>query len=543
VALIGAILWAQWKSIRFLRFSSGRRGALFSALTSVLWYGFWIVTAVGLASFLADPNLQRDAELLFPAILVFVILYWQLAPILVASLGASLDLKKLLAYPIPTSSLFWVEVLLRVTTGVEMLLVLAGGAAGLIANPTFGGWARAPRIIASLLVFAAFNLLLAAGVRGVIERLLGRKHLREIFVVMLVMVGALPQLLIVTGVPKGTLQRVISHDSSVLWPWIAATRIPLHGSAAAPWAVLFAWTAAAYLFGRWQFESNLRFDIQAAQATSLPASAFNENSWRTRIFRLPSALLPDPVAAIVEKELRTLSRTPRFRLVFIMGFTFGLVVWLPLILGQRPNRPSAMVDNFLTLVCLYALALLGQVTYWNALGFDRSAAQAYFVWPVPFSRALIGKNLAAGIFVLLEMLAVTAACLLLKMQPSPYKMLEAFLVTPVVAVYLMAAGNLSSVHMPRPLSSERVAQGGSAGRSQAFMLFVYPLALLPIGLAYGARYAFDSELAFYALLVFAAGLGALIYWLALDSAVNAAELRREQIITELSRSEGPVSTE
>jgi ABC-2 type transport system permease protein len=258
---------------------------------------------------------------------------------------------------------------------------------------------------------------------------------------------------------------------------------------------------------------------------------------------LPSALLPDPVAAIVEKELRTLARTPRFRLVFIMGFTFGLVVWLPMIFGQRTDHFSAFSDNFLTMVCLYALALLGQVTYWNALGFDRSAAQAYFVWPVPFSRALVGKNLAAAIFVFLEMLAVTAACLLLKMQPSPHKLLEAFLVTPVVAVYLLAAGNLSSVHMPRALSPERAAQGGSAGRSQAFMLFVYPLALLPILLAYGARYAFDSEIAFYAMLAFAAALAALVYWLALESAVNAAERRREQIITELCRTEGPVATE
>src|SRR5437667_10747227 len=111
-----------------------------------------------------------------------------------------------------------------------------------------------------------------------------------------------------------------------------------------------------------------------------------------------------------------------------MGFTFGLVVWLPLIFG-RSDRHSAAAENFLTMVCLYALALLGQVTYWNSFGFDRSAAQAYFVLPAPFSRALVGKNLAAAIFVLLEMLAVTAACFLLRMQPSLDKLVEAYLVT------------------------------------------------------------------------------------------------------------------
>jgi ABC-2 type transport system permease protein len=540
--MIRAILWAQWKSVRILRFSGGRRGAVFSALTSLLWYSFWAMAAVGVGAFTSDPTGRRDIERLFPAMLVFVVLYWQLAPILVASMGASLDLKKLLVYPIPTGSLFWIEVLLRVTTGLEMMLLLAGGMIGLIRNPALGGWARAPRIVAPLLLFVLFNLLLAAGLRSVIERALGQKRVREVFVLVAVLIGAVPQLLIVTGVPKGTLRRLLAEDSSVLWPWVAAARLSLLGSSAAPWAVLLAWTAAAYCFGRWQFESNLRFDVQAAQATNLSIAGMAENSWRTKLFRLPSLFLPDPIGAIVEKELRTLSRTPRFRLVFIMGFTFGLVVWLPVIIG-RGVQHTGMSENFLTLVCLYSLALLGQVTYWNAFGFDRSAVQAYFAWPLTISRALVGKNLAAAIFVFLEVLAVTGACLLFRMQPSPHKILEAYLVTPIVAMYLMAGGNLSSVHMPRALNAERVAQGGSAGRSQAIMLLIYPMALLPVLLAYGARYAFDSEIAFYVLLAFAAGLGALVYWLALESAGDAAERRKEQIITELSRGDGPVATE
>ena len=540
--MIRAILWAQWNSVRILRFGGGRRGAIFSALTSLLWYGFWVAAAVGVSAFMSDPNSRPDIDRLFPSMLVFVTLYWQLAPILVASMGASLDLKKLLVYPIPIRSLFWIEVMLRVSTGLEMLLLLAGAIIGLIRNPAMGGWVRIPRILAPLLLFVLFNLLLAAGLRSLIERMLGQKRVREVFVLLAVLVGAIPQLLIVTGVPRGTIRRLLAENSSVFWPWVAAARISLLGSAAAPWAALFAWTGAAYLFGRWQFESNLQFDAQAAQSTNLSAAGMARDSWRAKLFRLPSLFLPDPIGAIVEKELRTLSRTPRFRLVFIMGFTFGLVVWLPMIIG-RGGAHSAMAGNFLTLVCLYSLALLGQVTYWNAFGFDRSAVQAYFAWPVPIARALVGKNLAAGIFVFLEVLMVTAACVVLRMQPSPHKILEAYLVTPVVALYLLAGGNLSSIHLPRALNAERVAQGGSAGRSQAIMLLIYPMALLPVLLAYGARYAFHSEMAFYLFLAFAAALGAVVYWLALDSAGTAAEQRKEQMIAELSRGDGPVATE
>ena len=43
----------------------------------------------------------------------------------------------------------------------------------------------------------------------------------------------------------------------------------------------------------------------------------------------------------------------------------------------------------------YALLLLGDVAFWNVFGFDRSAAQAYFIAPVRLSSVLVSKNLAA----------------------------------------------------------------------------------------------------------------------------------------------------
>src|SRR6059036_3714118 len=82
--MIQAILWAQWKSIRITRFGTGKGGAIFSAFTSMLWYAFWAVVAVGVAAFASDPEGRRDIDTLLPAIMVFATIYWQLAPILVA---------------------------------------------------------------------------------------------------------------------------------------------------------------------------------------------------------------------------------------------------------------------------------------------------------------------------------------------------------------------------------------------------------------------------------------------------------------------------
>ena len=72
-------------------------------------------------------------------------------------------------------------------------------------------------------------------------------------------------------------------------------------------------------------------------------------------------------------------------------------------------------------------------------------------------------------------------------------------------------------------------------------MFIYLLVAAPIGLAYGARYAFDSDFAFYGVLLFDLLLGMVIYWMAMESTVEAMVARREAIISALSRGEGPVS--
>jgi ABC-2 type transport system permease protein len=540
--VISAILRAQWLSMRSFRLDSRRRSAIFSIITAVIWYGFWTLLAFGAEEFSSSAEAGALIRRGIPIGLMLVFLYWQLAPILSASLGASLDLKKLLVYPVPHRKLFVIEVLLRVTTCAEMLLILAGTAIGLLRNPLFGGVRAAPRILTSLVAFASFNLLLSAGLRNLLERLLTHKRLREILMLVLVMAAAIPQLLVATGTPGGTIRRLLTSAPGGFWPWTAAARIALGGEIFFSGLILIWWTVAAFAFGRWQFERSLRYD---AQATARPAADIRTRP-RSRMeafYRLPALFLPDPIAAIVEKELRALSRTPRFRLVFIMGFSFGLIVWLPITLGGRSRGSSVVADHYLTIVSVYALTLLGQVSYLNTFGFDRSAAQVYFSMPVSIAKALAGKNLAAALFILAEMVAVTAASLLLRVHISGEKIIEAFLVTAIVGFYLLAIGNLSSVHFPRAMNPERVSQGGAASRMQALIFVFYPVALVPVLLAFWARYVFSSDLIFYLILAFAAILGMVVYWIAMESAVGAAVERREKMLMELSRSEGPVATE
>ena len=529
---IRAILSVEWRCLWVLRPGEALAGRILGAGAMVLWYGLWAALAAGAAVLVWNPARRALLEVALPWAFLLILVYWQLAPVLTGNLGAALNLNKLLIYPITERRLFVVEVLLRLTTGLEMLLVLGGVSVGLLLNP---GVPR-PAALVAVPLFVLFNLLLAAGSRSLLIRLAARKRVREVLVLLVVLSAALPQLLAVTGLPP-FLRRVFSGSPPGLWPWTAAARLALGQSTITPWAVLCAWTLAAYFLGRWQFRRGLRFDAAAAEAADRalgPSSA-----WTEPLYRLPGWLLPDPLAAIVEKELRSLFRTPRFRLVFLMGFTFGFLIWVPLWHSYRAIQ-SQPPQDFPVIVSVYALLLLTEVVFWNVFGFDRSAAQLYFAAPLPFSRVLTGKNLAAAILVVLEVTLIGLVCLLLRLPVGFAKILEAYPVMLVLSLYLLAAGNLISLYYPRAVDPDQTWGAASPGRSGVLTGLLFPALALPVLSAYLARYAFDSQLAFFGALALAALMGAGCYRVAMDLAVRAAENRKEKLLAALAQGGGPL---
>jgi hypothetical protein len=101
-------------------------------------------------------------------------------------------------------------------------------------------------------------------------------------------------------------------------------------------------------------------------------------------------------------------------------------------------------------------------------------------------------------------------------------------------------GNICSVRMPRAMDPEKMNQ--MANKMQALSIWSAPFLLLPIGLAYWARAVFENEIIFSGILLIAAIVGAIFYWVGLDSAVSSAARGREAMLLQLSRSEGPLST-
>ncbi|HEV2201096.1 MAG TPA: hypothetical protein VGR73_14860 [Bryobacteraceae bacterium] len=537
-----AILWAQWKTLRNFR---GRRGgSAWATLVSVIWYGLWSLAAAVLGRIMSESGNVALIHNVLPALLLMILLYWQVIPLLLATTGASLELRKLRAYPIPESQLFWIEAMLRVTAGVEMILLLLGVTIGALYNPNLPKWAALP-----VLGYVLFNLLLAIGMRDLVARMLARKRVREASFLFFVLCAALPQLLLTRRMPGGfRLLAALGGESWRGWPWAAAAGLMQGSQPTRSLAVLAAWLLGAAVFSRWQFSRTLAFDADAAAASDHRATP--RGGLLERFYRLPSALLPDPLGALIEKEFRFLLRSSRFRLVFLMGFTFGLLIWLPMALGYggyrfgpipRMGGVPFFARNYLTVVSVYSLLLLSETCFWNVFGFDRSAAQFYFLAPISFARVMVAKNLTSLFFVAAEISAVTLVCAVLGLPMDREKLAEAFAVGAVMSMFLLSAGNIQSIRQARGVNPANSFRSGAAGRVQATLLLVYPIIFSPIALAYLARYAFDSEAALFFVLGIDLIIGAVAYRISLQSAVQSAGDLKEQMVAALSTADGPIA--
>src|SRR5581483_6915649 len=130
---IQAIAWAQFRTMRN-HLPRTNFGAVLLWFLSLLWYGMYAALAVVLAVMLPEVPMAALQQWL-PVGFLAVFLFWQVIPLFTLSSGWSLQLNKLQIYPVSNSALFGIEVLLRLTTAPEMILVLMGALIGLQRRP------------------------------------------------------------------------------------------------------------------------------------------------------------------------------------------------------------------------------------------------------------------------------------------------------------------------------------------------------------------------------------------------------------------------
>ena len=534
-----AIVWAQWRTI-LSRFPRHKAGLIITWFFSLLWYAGFAFTGAFAAYGLP---LVKDPKLLLRILdggLLGAFVWWQFIPLIMASSGMSLDLKRLLVYPIPARRMFGIEVLLRASTGPEVLLVLAGATIGLWRSPLAHWWGPL-----FFIPYTAFNLCLSAGIRDLVSRLMHKRGVREIIVLGFVLLTQVPNFIIRMVPPEqlSVYAKRYSALSAVLpLPWQWTAHLAVGELSLTAFAGLGLWVFLGTWFGYSQFRKGLRFDDAAAEsANRAPAERSTKPSLLERFAGLPLRIFPEPLGTLVQKELLSLPRIPRFRTLFLMGIFFSLVIFVPYLSkpGGAPN-PGFLQRNFLTIVVLYSMLLLTDPLFANVFAFDRKAAQAYFVLPVRFSTVLIAKNLTAGLFIVLEIVLVSIVTRLFGIALPAQQVLESLATVVLFAAFLLSVGNLTSVRCARAVDASNPWRAKGSGKAGGWLMLVYLATAPAAAVAHLARYAFESELAFFAVLGSAFLIAALTYYVAFESAVESADKDRERFLMALGEGESVI---
>ncbi len=504
-----------------------------SWLLLLLWYGIYAALALFLAFRLPDTPLREIARW-FPSGLLAVFLFWQVIPLFTLSSGWSLQLNKLQIYPVRQSTLFGIETFLRITSAPEMIIVLVGATVGLCGHPQVPNWASL-----ILFLFIPLNLFLQLAIRDLILHAFERNRFRELFAVVVISVGILPQLLIRTSLGATLKPYFLATAGSHLTPWSETASLSLGRFSVRDALLLLAWTAVSYFFARWMFHKGLIADDSFQQGGVV--SATNQSPRQSLWSHWPARIFRDPLAALVQKEMQSLVRMPKFRVLFGMSCILGIVVFVPAALNGQDPTSSFMRSNLIPVVNVYGLLLLSDTLLLNAFGLDRGAAQTYFVMPVSLPTVLQAKNAAAIVFVLLQSAVILLVATLARAPITGMSVLSGMLASAVVTVFLLVTGNLTSLAMPRPIDPKQTFKK-QAGAKMQLWLFGCSISLFAlVGFAYLARYAFQREWVFLAVLGFEFLVGIIAYRLGLESAVERAIRDREAIVQMLSKSASPLS--
>ncbi len=250
---LGAIITAQFQILRNHLPRAGFASVL-GHLLSLAWYALAATIAFGLAVLIPSVPFSGLQRWLAPALLG-IFAYWQVVPLFTLSTGWSLQLSKLQMYPISNGQLFMIELILRVTSSPEMIVILLGGTVGLMRHPSLPLFAPL-----ALLLFIPLNLFLSLAVREVLLHSFERNRLREIFAIVLFSLSVLPQVLLKAGFAEQLRPYLEAGSQGRLTPWHAEASLSLGQPHILEFTVLLFWTALTFVLAHRMFMRSLRFE-------------------------------------------------------------------------------------------------------------------------------------------------------------------------------------------------------------------------------------------------------------------------------------------
>ncbi|UWZ82017.1 hypothetical protein [Occallatibacter riparius] len=540
-AQYGALAQMRWSAFRnTIRSTRGAMELGARIVTSVVFSCMGLGIAFGLGAGAYAMVAHGDAKFL-PFLFWSVFVLWQLVPITIASFQQQFDMAGLLRFPVSFGSFFVLNLLFGLIDASTIVgaFCCAGLWIGItLARPGLFAWAGL-----ALLIFAAFNVLLVRTIFAWIDRWLAQRRTREIvmaifFVLMLGLQLLNPALHTSAGkAPFSPETRAAflhwMHAANGVQRWLppgmasmavqkGSEHLPLQGLGALCGIGLFATVTGATLATR------LRAEYRGENLGEGPARAKAEPKGREW-----SIGGSGPIAAVFEKELRTLLRA--IPLLYQVGSPIFVVFVLSTV--NRNNKlSSGHLPLGLLLALAYAIVGFTQLIY-NNLGGEGPGIQLLFLSPTPIRTVILAKNLFhAALFGIDAVLVSIVACWTVG-TPAPDALAASVAWVLFALPVHLAVGNAFSLMMPYKINLSRI---GKQKGSQANALLSLLGQAITLGAGVGVfalcDWAGKLWLAIPIFLVLA--VGAVAFWMHMLSRVDAmANARRDELITTLVKAE------
>ena len=244
----------------------------------------------------------------------------------------------------------------------------------------------------------------------------------------------------------------------------------------------------SFLFARWTFRKSLLGEDAFQTVSGRPGP---EQTAKPRLAVLLASPFRDPLGALIEKEIASLVRMPRFRVVYATSCLLGLIIFIPAALRSE-HAGGFFERNLLPMVNAYGLLILGETLLLNVFGLDRTAAQIYFAAPLELRVVMVAKNLVAIWFVLIQNVIIALVAASLRASFTRVDLAAGLMVCVVLTVFLLTAGNIISVIAARPVDPRETFKKQSSAKIQLWTLGATLVLFLLVGFAFLARYAFHS---------------------------------------------------
>jgi ABC-2 type transport system permease protein len=502
--------------------------------------------------------MASDAEWQYLPVLFWgVCILWQMIPVMLASFQEQFDLGILLRFPVSFGSYY----LLYIVFGLADVSTILGGLCCLgfwtgitAARPDLFAWTAL-----ALGVFAAFNILLVRAVFAWIDRWLAQRKTREIVGAIFMLLMMSLQLLNpalhqkqhqghITAQQRAEDYRqararygpwLKTADQVQRWlpPGLGAQALEQAGKAQPAPALgslgllgLYMLATGAVLAGRLRAEyrgENLGVAPKRSKTLSIPANPARSRGRGTLVGS-------GPIAAVFEKELRSLLRT--LPLLWALGVPILMVLILGGIFRNGPYSGGSSFSFALPLCVAYALLGFTQLFY-NNLGAEGAGIQVLFLSPTPIRTVLLAKNLFHSLLFFLDALLAGVMCTLRLGWP------DGTMVAATVAWLLfalpcnLAAGNIFSLTMPYRINPGRISRQRGSQANALFSLLIQ-LGVLGVGAAIFAL-CWALKTPWLAVLLFLLGaVAAFRVWLrGLRNADAMANSRRDALIATLMKGE------